>query len=152
MISVSRSSCHRSVPKRILIGVSFAIPASTLCITRRLCKISRVPTSLASKAGKRRMVMVDLSIGIGIPLRGMTLRSYFFLFRAVGLTYTWTEYIPQGHRFNIYEDVGCLLFHYINAYIICINARGMHPWVSWDDTHWRFSRVDRSVSSAGHSP
>ena len=61
------------------------------------------------------MVMVDLSIGIGIPLRGMTLRSYFFLFRAVGLTYTWTEYIPQGHRFNIYEDVGCLLFHYINA-------------------------------------
>jgi len=64
---------------RILIGVSFVIPASSLCITRRLYNISPVRTSLASKAEKRRMVMVDLSIGIGIPVLGMTLRSFFKL-------------------------------------------------------------------------
>ena len=64
----------------MLIGVAFAFPASSLCITRRLYKISPVPISPASKAGKRRMAMVDLSIGIGIPVLGMTLRSYFFLF------------------------------------------------------------------------
>ncbi len=74
--------CYTSIPRltelaaRILIGVSFAIPASSLCINRRLCKISPVSTT---KAEKVRMVMADLSVGIGIPVLGMVLRNNFFL-------------------------------------------------------------------------
>jgi pheromone a factor receptor len=43
-----------------------------------------------TKADKRRAVLVDLAIGVGLPVLGMIL-----------------FYIPQGHRFDIYEDVGC---------------------------------------------
>ena len=32
----------------------------------------------------------------------------------------------------------------LNAYFIYQSAAaGMYPWISWDDTHWRFSRVDQ---------
>ena len=125
----------------------------------------------------------------------------------------WADYIPQGHRFNIYEDVGCFPYTYnswvgivvvnvpciliglvsgfyaissiislnksrmrlnellsnhpnlnsaryvrlmlmagtdvvltvpLNAYVIYQNTTlGMHPWISWDNTHWRFARVDQ---------
>jgi pheromone a factor receptor len=37
--------------------------------------------------------MVDLAIGMGLPIFGMII-----------------QYIPQGHRFNIFEDVGCYPF------------------------------------------
>ncbi|KAF8884489.1 pheromone A receptor-domain-containing protein, partial [Infundibulicybe gibba] len=46
-------------------------------------------------APKRRSIMVDLAIGIGLPVMEMIL-----------------QYIPQGHRFNILEDVGCYPFTY----------------------------------------
>ncbi|KAG5220284.1 a-factor receptor [Salix suchowensis] len=39
--------------------------------------------------------MVDLAIGLGIPILGMIL-----------------QYIPQGHRFNVFEDLGCYPFTY----------------------------------------
>jgi pheromone a factor receptor len=39
--------------------------------------------------------MVDLSIGVGLPILQMAL-----------------QYTVQGHRFNIYEDVGCYFFTY----------------------------------------
>jgi len=123
------------------------------------------------------------------------------------------EYIPQGHRFNIYEDVGCFPHTYntwvaivvinvpiiliglvsgfyaissiiflnrnrirlnglvsrhanlnsaryirlmllagidvvltvpLSGYMIYMNTvQGAFPWLSWDDTHWQFSRVDQ---------
>ncbi|KAH9485289.1 Pheromone B alpha 3 receptor [Psilocybe cubensis] len=141
--------------------------------------------------------MVDLAIGLGIPVIVMVL-----------------HYIVQGHRFNIFEEVGCYPFTYntppayflvymvpipigltSGAYcimsiiafrkrqtefkeilssnsnlnsnrffrlmalagieVICciplsittmvLNAtRGVvNPWISWEDTHWGFSRVDQ---------
>lgn len=48
-----------------------------------------------TKAEKRRNIIVDLSIGLGLPILEMIL-----------------QYIVQGHRFNIFEDVGCYPFTY----------------------------------------
>jgi len=48
-----------------------------------------------SRAEKRRAVMVDLAIGLGYPLLMIAL-----------------QYIVQGHRFNIFEDIGCFPFTY----------------------------------------
>jgi pheromone a factor receptor len=78
------------ISTRFMIGLSVGIPAASLCINRRLYIIASVKTVTVSKAEKRRDIMVDLAIGLGIPLLEMIL-----------------QYIVQGHRFNIFEDIGC---------------------------------------------
>lgn len=78
------------ISARIIIGSSVAIPAASLCINRRLYKIATIKSVMITKAEKRRGVMIDLAIGVGIPVLDMIL-----------------QYIVQGHRFNILEDVGC---------------------------------------------
>jgi pheromone a factor receptor len=78
------------ISTRFMIGLSVGIPAASLCINRRLYMIASVKTVTVSKAEKRRGIMVDLAIGLGIPVLEMCL-----------------QYIVQGHRFNIFEDVGC---------------------------------------------
>ncbi|KAF5353506.1 hypothetical protein D9756_007973 [Leucocoprinus leucothites] len=80
---------------RFMVGVNYAIPAASLCINRRLYHIASVRKVTISRAEKRRQIAVDLAIGLGIPILGMIL-----------------QYIPQGHRFDIYEDFGCLTFTY----------------------------------------
>ncbi|TFK50584.1 STE3-domain-containing protein [Heliocybe sulcata] len=81
------------ISTRITIGVNVAIPAASLCINRRLYHISMVKTVTRTLAEKRRAIMVDLAIGLGIPLVQMII-----------------QYVVQGHRFNIFEDIGCYPF------------------------------------------
>ncbi|EAU87392.2 pheromone B alpha 1 receptor [Coprinopsis cinerea okayama7 len=83
------------ITARFIVGCSWAIPAASLCINRRLYHIASVRSVTISRAEKRRAIMVDLAIGLGLPILGMIL-----------------QYIPQGHRFNIFEDVGCYPFTY----------------------------------------
>lgn len=83
------------ISSRLMIGSSVAIPAASLCINRRLYHIVTAPSVITSKAEKRRAVMIDLAIGLGIPVLEMIL-----------------QYIVQGHRFNIFEDIGCYFFTY----------------------------------------
>ncbi|KAH7924989.1 fungal pheromone STE3G-protein-coupled receptor [Leucogyrophana mollusca] len=78
------------ISSRLIVGVAVAIPAASLCINRRLYKIATVSTVTTSRAQKRRDVIVDLTIGLGIPIVQMVL-----------------QFIVEGHRFNIFEDVGC---------------------------------------------
>lgn len=62
---------------------------------------------------KRRAIVIDLLLGIGIPLIGMVLRTLipFCPFRLDPFT-TFPEYVCQGHRFDIWEDVGCFPYTY----------------------------------------
>jgi len=139
---------------------------------------------------------VDLAIGLGIPILEMIL-----------------QYIPQGHRFEIYEDIGCYPFTYntwvavvlvyivpiivglvsavycvlsikafnesrtqikqilssnsnltasryfrlmalagiellctipLASYDLYLNvSAGLVPWISWENVHFGFSRVDQ---------
>jgi len=78
------------ISSRFMIGLSVGIPAASLCINRRLYHIASIKSVTVSKAEKRRAILVDLAIGLGIPLLQMIF-----------------QYIVQGHRFNIYEDIGC---------------------------------------------
>ncbi|KII84143.1 hypothetical protein PLICRDRAFT_57948 [Plicaturopsis crispa FD-325 SS-3] len=78
------------ISTKFMIGASVAIPAASLCINRRLYYIASVQSVTITKAEKRRSVITDLSIGLGIPLVQMVLHV-----------------IVQGHRFNIFEDIGC---------------------------------------------
>ncbi|KAI0065774.1 STE3-like pheromone receptor [Artomyces pyxidatus] len=72
---------------RLLLAVSVALPAATLCITRRLYAI----TSL-SVIAPRRQLTTDLLLGFGIP----------------GLQ-TILVYVVQTNRFDIYEEFGCFI-------------------------------------------
>jgi len=83
------------ISSRIMVGANVAIPAASLCINRRLYHISRCSSVTVTKKQKRRAILVDLAIGVGIPVVEMCL-----------------QYIVQGHRFNIYENIGCYPFTY----------------------------------------
>ncbi|KAI5119268.1 hypothetical protein M0805_007270 [Coniferiporia weirii] len=78
------------ISSRIIIATSVAIPAASLTITRRLYKISRVQSVMASPKEKRAEMAIDLSLVVGLPVLVMIL-----------------FYFVQGHRFNIFEQIGC---------------------------------------------
>ncbi|KAH8101257.1 pheromone receptor Rcb3 B45 [Cristinia sonorae] len=83
------------ISSRIVVAVAVAIPAASLCINRRLYKIATIQRMAIGRDEKRRAVIVDLSIGLGIPLLQLVM-----------------QYIVSGHRFDIYEDLGCYPFTY----------------------------------------
>lgn len=78
------------ISTRFWIGMSVGIPAASLCINRRLYIIATIQSVTSSKRDKQRAVVTDLAIGLGIPFLQMIL-----------------EIIVQGHRFNIFEEIGC---------------------------------------------
>ncbi|KAF8143356.1 pheromone A receptor-domain-containing protein [Mycena galopus ATCC 62051] len=97
-------------------GFNLAIPACSLCINRRLYHISSVRTVTKTRAEKRRAIWEDLAIGLGLPLLQIPL-----------------QYIVQGHRYNIFEDIGCLgetyetpvaivLYHLPPILVGCVSA------------------------------
>ncbi|OJT14432.1 Pheromone B alpha 3 receptor [Trametes pubescens] len=93
--AIDRAPIWCDISSHIIVAVAVAIPASSLCINRRLYKIASVRAVRISKAEKRRAVLVDLAIGLGIPVAQL-------LF----------EYIVSGHRYDIYEQVGCYPYVY----------------------------------------
>ncbi|KAJ7742949.1 pheromone B alpha 1 receptor [Mycena maculata] len=184
------------ISTHFLNGFNLAIPACSLCINRRLYQIASVRNVTKTRAEKRKAILMDLAIGLGLPILQIPL-----------------QYIVQGHRYNIFEDIGCLgetyetpvaivLFHMpviivgcvsavycvlsiksfyhsraqfkellssnnnlnLNRYVrlmclagtdlLCtiplgiwvlwVNVKvvGISPWISWDNTHSNFSRVE----------
>ncbi|KAJ7661859.1 pheromone A receptor-domain-containing protein [Mycena rosella] len=93
--------CEISI--RIMMGASVGLPAASLCINRRLYHIASVRDVVVTAAEKRRAVLID-SLICG-------------LFPAV---YVAAQYIVQGHRFDIFEDIGCYpaLFNSLPTYFI----------------------------------
>jgi pheromone a factor receptor len=56
-------------------ALNVAIPAASLCINRRLYKIATVKAVMTTPSEKRRAVMIDLLIGVGIPILQMISRE-----------------------------------------------------------------------------
>ncbi|KAG1751799.1 pheromone A receptor-domain-containing protein [Suillus lakei] len=83
------------ISSRLIVGVAVAIPAASLCINRRLYKIATINLAHPTKAHRRRTVVVDLAIALGIPILQMAL-----------------QFIVEGHRFNIFEEIGCYPYTY----------------------------------------
>ncbi|KIK89783.1 hypothetical protein PAXRUDRAFT_831771 [Paxillus rubicundulus Ve08.2h10] len=78
------------ITARYLVGSSVGLPASGLCIIRKLFRISRLSSLRPDKHDNRRELWIDLAIGLGFPCLIMAL-----------------QYVVQGHRFNIVEQIGC---------------------------------------------
>lgn len=62
-----------------MVGMSVAIPAASLCINRRLYLIA-TRSYTSTKAEKQRAVLVDLAIGLGIPVLEMILRMFMSIY------------------------------------------------------------------------
>jgi pheromone a factor receptor len=82
-------------------------------INRRLYKIATRSVTFLSDAEKRRDLYIDLAVGIGIPILQLPMRASAtsppppaVALHRLCLT-SFTDAIVEGHRFDIYEDVGC---------------------------------------------
>ncbi|KAF5378596.1 hypothetical protein D9615_007165 [Tricholomella constricta] len=93
---------------RIMLGASVGLPAASLCINRRLYHIASVQAVAISRAEKRRAILIDTLICVLFPV----------IFVAI-------QYVVQGHRFNIYEGIGCYpaIFNTLPSYFLS----GMWP-------------------------
>ncbi|KAJ1300850.1 hypothetical protein OPQ81_002490 [Rhizoctonia solani] len=78
------------ISAKIAIAWSVGLPAASLCINRRLYQITHPKYAYSDGNTKRRTVIFDLSIGLGLPVLVMILHI-----------------VVRGHRYNIIEDIGC---------------------------------------------
>ena len=56
------------IATKFYVGVSVAIPAIVLCINRRLYMLASPTSIIPSKADENRELIIDLIIGIGLPI------------------------------------------------------------------------------------
>lgn len=91
------------ISTRITIGASVAIPAASLCINRRLYLIAETQAISVTRSDKRRAMLIDTLICV--------------LFPAICMGFA---YIVQGHRYNIYEEIGCYpsVYNALPAYFL----------------------------------
>ncbi|TFK95865.1 putative fungal pheromoneG-protein-coupled receptor [Pterulicium gracile] len=101
--AINRAPIWCDISIRIFAGATLGIPASALCIVRRLYKIASLNSTSVTRAEKRRAVMLDLFIAVVFPI-----------------ILTALQYVVQGHRFDVIEEVGCMVFLYNTpvAYVI----------------------------------
>ncbi|KAF8597846.1 STE3-domain-containing protein [Ceratobasidium sp. AG-I] len=78
------------ISTKIIIGLSVGICAASLSINRRLYLIAAQNESRAFRRFTRRDTIIDLCLGIGLPVLVMIL-----------------HFIVQSHRYDIIEDIGC---------------------------------------------
>ncbi|KAH7869322.1 pheromone receptor [Lentinula edodes] len=88
---------------QIILGASLGIPASTLCISRRLYRITSTHTVSITRDDKLRAIYSDLAIALGVPVLFLILHI-----------------IVQPHRFDIFEEYGCssVTFDTLAAYFL----------------------------------
>ncbi|KZT67295.1 putative fungal pheromoneG-protein-coupled receptor [Daedalea quercina L-15889] len=78
------------ITTRWTLASSIAICSCSLVIMRRLYHIANITTIHVTREDKRRMIIEDIAVGSGFPILEVLL--YWFM---------------QGHRFDIYEGIGC---------------------------------------------
>ena len=98
---------------RFYIASSIGVVASSLVITRRLCHIVNMTATATdfSSARRRRNIIIDLVIGLGMPLLAVALCTSpppAFRVRPLPDFPCVVVWFYQGHRFNILEGVGCV--------------------------------------------
>jgi len=74
------------ISSKFIVGLAVAIPASSLCINRRLYHIACIRVVTSTKSDRRRAIMVDLAIGLGIPVLAMILHFQTTSFKVIDLT------------------------------------------------------------------
>ncbi|KIO23492.1 hypothetical protein M407DRAFT_27020 [Tulasnella calospora MUT 4182] len=74
----------------LIIALNVALPTSSLLITRRLYSISTIRQVNILKSDSRRTKYFEFALGIGLPALAVI-----------------SHVVVQGHRFDIFENIGC---------------------------------------------
>ncbi|KIK58755.1 hypothetical protein GYMLUDRAFT_170577 [Collybiopsis luxurians FD-317 M1] len=93
--AINRLPVWCDITSQLIAGAGIGIPASILCISRRLYRIVSTQTVSITRDDKRRAIYQDLAIVIGLPVLVLVLHI-----------------IVQPHRFNIFEEYGCSIATY----------------------------------------
>jgi pheromone a factor receptor len=72
---IIKATVYCDIVVHIQAALNIAIPVCSLCINRRLYKIATTTTVMVTPAEKRRAIIVDLLIGMGIPCLQMVTRT-----------------------------------------------------------------------------
>jgi pheromone a factor receptor len=88
---ILRAPIYCDFVARIQAAQNVAIPAASLCINRRLYKIATIKAVTITRSEKRRGIVIDLLICIGLPVLQMI-----------------SQYVISGRRYLIFENVGPL--------------------------------------------
>ncbi|KAN0105465.1 Pheromone A receptor domain containing protein [Russula decolorans] len=88
---INRVPVYCDISTHIQVALNVAVPASSLCINRQLYKAARMKTAGMADDEKRRNLIYDLLIGVGIPVLQMI-----------------SEYVVSSNRYDIFEDIGPL--------------------------------------------
>ncbi|KAH9964747.1 GPCR fungal pheromone mating factor [Russula compacta] len=113
MVDRARVYCLISVS--IQDGINVAIPTSLLCIVRRLYNIAAMKSMMTTRAEKRREVIIDLLIGVGIPI----LEMIFVWIVSSNVYYIFEDFGPN-HLFPV-TPLALVLFNLPPFMICCVS-------------------------------
>jgi pheromone a factor receptor len=144
---------YHVIAVRFIIGIDVAVPAAVLCINRRLYLLVSPTSIIPSKADKIRELIIDLVIGIGLPIIVMALcLSYNFSLYLCGSS-IFSAFLFQASRFMIVEDYGCnnsayatwvllviitippILLELISGVYGCLSIRAYYKRSKLNETH-----------------
>ncbi|KAF9441475.1 fungal pheromone STE3G-protein-coupled receptor [Macrolepiota fuliginosa MF-IS2] len=91
------------IATKIIVGASYALPISTMCICKHLERVSSSRKASFGHNDRRRRIIFEGVMCFGLPLIFMAL-----------------HYIVQGHRFDIIEITGCQPAIYISVQAMLI--------------------------------
>lgn len=107
---LSGFSHHSRAATQFMTASSVAIPAASLCINRRLYHIASVQSVTTTRAQKRRDIIVDLAIGVGLPIVVTIIREcYGRDSSGIGADLP-IDFCFQSNRFILMEEIGCYPF------------------------------------------
>jgi len=94
-----------------MVGFPFAVPGATLCIIRQLERIISHRQPFPSKRLQGEIIF-EAFLCLELPLIFIALREYFYISFQTLTNNIFIDYINQGHRFDIYETIGCQFAYY----------------------------------------
>ncbi|TFK65310.1 STE3-domain-containing protein [Pluteus cervinus] len=86
------------ITTKIVVGASYALPLANLCICKHLEMVSSSRKASYDVRDKRRRMIFEGVLCFGLPLVFMAL-----------------HYIVQGHRYDLFENTGCVAAVYISV-------------------------------------
>ncbi|KAI0274468.1 pheromone A receptor-domain-containing protein [Russula aff. rugulosa BPL654] len=121
---INRAPVYCDISTRIQVALNVAIPACSLCINRQLYRVARMKSMGTTDAENRRIVLIDLLIGVGIPILQMIAQyvistNRYVIFEDFGPSFSNATVLPTLFLFGMWPlviGVVCIFYCIINIY------------------------------------
>ncbi len=103
-----------------MVGSTVALPSSIFCLCVNLERIASLREVRSTNAERRRRKIFDCVLCFVVPAVYMALRKWAYLWCSSLDDESLSDYVVQGHRFDIVENFGCRPTIYISIASIFI--------------------------------